>query len=375
MEAKKKFVAEGHPCTFGCDPEIFLKDKNTNKIIGSEKIIPKDGIPMYESAPNSKCKIVRDGIQVEIQHDSNTCRQSTSGYVRDGIQALDRFLKKNHPEVKICFSEVVKVSKKEMDSLSPESKEFGCKPSFNYYLRGGISPITVNPGIYRYRSAGGHVHLGYNEQSTIKPDRIIPVMDVLLGNTCVMLDRNPLNVERRKVYGRAGEYRVPKYGIEYRTLSNFWIKYPQLHSMVFGLARMSLLICKYDLDKELLSLINQEDIQLAINNNDAILAKQNFNKIKPFIQEHISTTKEIGHNKGMIEYSCPFYKENIDAVEHFLNKGMKYWFRNNPTENTKLPTYGFENFIAQVVRDDMNGKKKVETYYETPIIQKKLEIN
>ena len=51
-----------------------------------------------------------------------------------------------------------------MDSLSPESKLLGCKPSKNRYLtaKNNTSKIDINTELYSLRSAGGHIHLGDN---------------------------------------------------------------------------------------------------------------------------------------------------------------------------------------------------------------------
>ena len=68
----------------------------------------------------------------------------------------------------------------------------------------------------------------------------VKILDIVVGNTCVIMDRAPSQVERRKVYGRAGEYRLPAHGIEYRTLSNFWLRSYQLTHLVFSLARFAI---------------------------------------------------------------------------------------------------------------------------------------
>ena len=46
-------------------------------------------------------------------------------------------------------------------------------------------------------------------------------MDYTLGLDSLLLDSD---TRRRSMYGRAGSFRFKEYGIEYRTLSNFWIK-------------------------------------------------------------------------------------------------------------------------------------------------------
>ena len=46
-------------------------------------------------------------------------------------------------------------------------------------------------------------------------------MDFFLGLPSVLYDAD---TERRKLYGKAGAMRYKPYGVEYRTLSNAWLK-------------------------------------------------------------------------------------------------------------------------------------------------------
>jgi hypothetical protein len=105
---------------------------------------------------------------------------------------------------------------------NPQAQRFGCSPDFNAHQQGQPCP-TVKPealvdedGAWRF--AGGHVHVGYESAA---PDFVCAAMgDVYLGLPSVSLDQQGI---RRTLYGQAGRYRPTPYGIEYRTLSNFWI--------------------------------------------------------------------------------------------------------------------------------------------------------
>ena len=69
------------------------------------------------------------------------------------------------------------------------------------------------------RSAGGHIHVGSN-LAIADPINTIRAMDLFLGVPSTQLDTGTL---RRELYGKAGAFRFKNYGVEYRTLSNFWI--------------------------------------------------------------------------------------------------------------------------------------------------------
>jgi hypothetical protein len=75
---------------------------------------------------------------------------------------------------------------------------------------------------------------------------------------------------RRVFYGRAGEYRLPTYGIEYRVLSNFWLCAPPIAHLVLDLARNTISFALQGYTKllkttpdEVCSIINNCDVEKA----------------------------------------------------------------------------------------------------------------
>jgi len=352
---------------FGCDPEFFFEKKG--KIIGSEKIIDiKEGLKMegerkpaigYNgSIQTGVSKFIVDGVQIELNPKPDTCRARLGNEISQCFRMLYSEMEK-HKGLKANFEPTVKMTKKELMSLDKKSRVFGCSPSKNADNK-KENKIKVDPTKYKYRSAGGHIHIGKDgEYSSIKhvfnePDRLVQILDIIVGNTCVIIDRNEGNKERRKVYGKAGEYRTPSYGIEYRTLSNFWLKSYPLMSFVMSLSRLSVNILAHskpgcDYEAELLSLVKIEDVRKAINKNDLKLAIKNFKKIKKFL-ENISSNSE----------NFPLTTKRIEAFEFFAKKGIDYWFKEDPMEHwIKLPeghNCGWETFLDTKVMPEMTTK-------------------
>lgn len=105
-----------------------------------------------------------------------------------------------------------------------QAQEVGCEPDFNAWTlqeNERIDPIHLG----NMRTAGGHVHLSWRN-----PDRhpmyriqVVRALDIYLGLPSVLLDHDQM---RRNHYGQLGAFRPKKYGVEYRTLSNFWLKSP-----------------------------------------------------------------------------------------------------------------------------------------------------
>ena len=354
--------------TFGCDPEIFLTKNGA--VIGSERILPEEGI-VYDVQDNTTVvggepsgRIIIDGVQAELNPRPNTCRANLSKELRWCFAGLANKLATEG--VEINFSNTVEVAKEELDSLSERSRTFGCAPSFNAYNAKAV--IGVDPKEYRLRSAGGHLHLGTGSSTKFADllkqkdgdKRLVRMFDIIVGNTCVLIDRADGNAERRKVYGRAGEYRLPSYGIEYRTLSNFWLQSYQLMSLAFGLARQAVAICAYstpenDYESAILALVNMDDIERAINTNDFELAYANFAKIRDTL---IAMTPATGDE-------FPIHREIIGAFEHFIKRGSGYFFKQNPLQHwIELPDghgTGWEAFLRTTVTEDMKAIRVPQT--------------
>ncbi len=341
----------------GCDPEFFFSKKN--KAIGAEKFLPKNGLVYKKNTREQdgrhtakglkNSKIIIDGVQAELNPRPNTCRANLGNEISACFMELYEKIKEK--DIKCDFSQGLKITKKEMNSLSEQAKQFGCAPSQNAYKK--KNEITIKDASkYMFRSAGGHIHLGGDTEIIKKVYRdnhknLIQILDILLGNTCVLIDRDKSNIERRKVYGQAGEYRLPPHGLEYRTLSNFWLQSYQLMSFVTGLARQAVMIVITNNHKPFLKRINRKNIMTAINKNDKELAMKNFKKIIPLISTIIPYNSD----------GYPLTKQNIKAFLHFIKKDISHWFPEDPLHHwIHLPEghdTGWETFIKEKVTPSM----------------------
>ena len=338
---------------FGCDPEFFFvrktKKNKRGTVIGAEKVLPAEGIRVTKGS-FAGSKVIIDGVQAELNPTAHVCRAYAGDAISRSFKAIKQELDKK--KLTICWDPLVKVTKKEMKTLSEKSQVFGCSPSLNAY---GEEKTMPDPHTYLFRCAGGHLHLGDPKLKTMSKaniDKTVKVLDIIVGNTCVLIDRDPGNIERRKVYGRAGEYRRPAHGLEYRVLSNFWLQHYSLMSMVMGLARLGVAMALDEhIAAQLLTAVTAADIRNAINNNDLDLAKKNWNAIKPII------IKE--SHPGYAEHSLT--SENVDFFEFFANKGIKHWFKGNPMAHWTRRSFdghasrGFERVLIEAVAPQMHA--------------------
>lgn len=147
----------------------------------------------------------------------------------------------------------------DMDQMcDPKAHQFGCEPDFNAWS-GEVNP-PPSPAHPYMRSAGGHIHVETDQD----PLAVVRAMDLFLGVPSVLMD---MGEERKQMYGCAGAHRKKSYGVEYRTLSNFWIFEKRYIQWVWNAT-----------ERALASLgtaeVYQQHILKAINLNDKKLAQQ-----------------------------------------------------------------------------------------------------
>lgn len=99
---------------------------------------------------------------------------------------------------------------------------------------------------------------------------VIRAMDFFLGIPSLLLDNDK---ERRKLYGKAGAYRTPHYGVEYRTLSNFWMRDKKLVEWVFNQTYEALEFVRAGFTLTNYLGYDETKIRDIINNNDIDAAR------------------------------------------------------------------------------------------------------
>lgn len=205
--------------TFGADPELFLKARSNGhyvsavgKIGGSKEkplSLASKGLP--------GAAVQEDNVAVEFNIPACKDKESFVRSIADVLTYLTNWA--NDRQYDLALDASALFPQEELKSL--QALEFGCEPDFNAWLVSENPAPLVPDDMYNLRSAGGHLHLGYlNPDPDISMD-IIKHFDVFIGCPAVLLDKDKL---RRKLYGKAGAFRFKDYGVEYRTLSNFWLR-------------------------------------------------------------------------------------------------------------------------------------------------------
>lgn len=216
--------------TIGSDPEVFAVD-------GDGELMPAfDYLPTKAKAMpaggTSYASAYIDGYQAEFSTTPNVCLSYQTDYVRQGLKKILDAAKKKNPKAELSTRTVMNVTEDRLMKDPPEYVQFGCTPSLNAY---GEKPIQVDGRTVLFRSAGGHLHFTFDKKSLIP--LAVKELDRILGVIAVSMFQHYDDPRRRTYYGRAGEYRTPKYGFEYRPLSNAWTFHPGIVHFMYDQAR------------------------------------------------------------------------------------------------------------------------------------------
>jgi hypothetical protein len=256
---------------WGSDPEVFVVDGNGD-VIPSWKFLPPKGEakPVTEVEIDFGVSAFTDGFQAEcVGSGGRTCLQLIVYEIRLGLQNILNKARHHNLTARFTQENTPIVKQEYLENESMENIMLGCSPSHNVY--GLMGDFPGNPRKLKYRFAGGHIHIS----NFCHPDRVeryVKALDKIVGIYFVAAAAGIDNPIRRKYYGQAGEYRKPKWGLEYRALSNAWLIHPAVAHLAFILSRGVINLVDADLDK-LIPFGDELTIE-TINNCDVDFARK-----------------------------------------------------------------------------------------------------
>lgn len=207
----------------GADPELFAaKDGKLVNAHGLVKGTKKQPHPVSFGA------VQVDGMALEF----NIAPAEDEDMFVHNIAYVMRELASMVPDHKLAIVPTMFFTEEEMEEFPAQSLELGCDPDLCAYT------MELNPppdADMLMRTAAGHVHLGWGEEPSLGDAAVlVKQLDVFLGLPSLLRDPDE---ERRKLYGKAGAFRIKPYGVEYRTLSNYWLKDDKLMRNVYRNAK------------------------------------------------------------------------------------------------------------------------------------------
>lgn len=241
---------------------MFIINEKTGAVVSAIGIIPGEkGDPWVDPAWGPGFGIEIDNILVEYNIPPVRTKEQFIGVVNFMKNYIDNFVKKINPDYGILCASSKMVDKDQLSN--PIAQLFGCCPDFNCYT--GAPNPRPKGNKTNLRSAGFHVHYGYDEPDIDTSVAMVKYFDIFLGLMSLLFDTDR---KRRSLYGKAGCYRLTSYGVEYRTLSSKMGE----SDVTLGLIYDGVVAATQALEINL-ELPNEADVINAINNSDVNAAR------------------------------------------------------------------------------------------------------
>lgn len=258
--------------TIGADPELFLE--KDGQIISAEGLI---GGTKHEPLAISEEGhfIQEDNVMAEFNIPPCATAEEmiyNIGFVKDYLEILASM-----NGAKLNYSASAMLAPEFLNT--PQAKEFGCMPDYNVYKKSTNPSPKKNT---KLRSCGGHIHIGFKDPDQKSSEDVVLAMDAVLGLKSLFIDTDD---RRREMYGKAGSFRFKSFGVEYRTLSNFWIATDELIKWAFDNTIKAIELVNSGGIEQIKSF--STDIETAINENNKELATVLLEKISKINAENL----------------------------------------------------------------------------------------
>jgi len=215
--------------TIGADPELFIINKNTGKVVSSIGIIPGEkGNPWRSDDMPVGFGLEIDNILAEFNIPPTTTCEGFINNIQYMKDYIEKYVSEKNPSLGILCASSMMVDPDQL--RSKEAKLFGCDPDYNVYTESeNPKPKGERTNL---RSAGFHIHIGYSKRNIDTSLMLVRYMDALVGLNSVLIDSD---TRRRSLYGKAGSFRLQPWGVEYRTLSSYMMKDKETLKLVWNL--------------------------------------------------------------------------------------------------------------------------------------------
>lgn len=256
--------------SLGSDVEFFLRNKETNEIISAEGIVQGTKKEPFKFDPNNAFFATSlDNVMAEGNIPPAKSPKEFYLYVEKLRKYIDSVVAPQNLE-----TVAIPAARLDFEQLMTENAQvFGCDPSLNCWTG---EQVTPQPSGDNLRSAGFHIHIGYDNPNAETNQALARAMDLFVGVPSILLE--PEN-ERRKVgYGCAGNYRDQKHGMEYRTTSSYFASEERLVNWCFENTQRAIEFVNNDMVDTIEEL--GEVIQIIINSEDKEAAQKVVDKFK-----------------------------------------------------------------------------------------------
>ena len=214
--------------SFGSDPEFILSD---------EKGKFRSAIGIVKATKEKRLGVggnyfFYDNVLAECTVEPAFSRDQAVENARNSLKTYAEIVR---PFRLTC---VASAEFEESEMRHKDARIAGCETEMCAYRLAEVPTNRIKKFFKKsnFRTAGGHVHLGTeiggsHEQSVM----LVRMLDLFLGVSSLLVDRDSASVARRRIYGLPGRFRQPTHGVKYRTTGNFWLASPRLVELVYDI--------------------------------------------------------------------------------------------------------------------------------------------
>ena len=222
-QAKK---SSGLGITYGSDPELMLYDLERKKMVSAIFLLKNDKHSPLDLGDG--IKLYADNVMAEFAFPVYNYRTELVNAFTTGLRRAQKLI---GPRYRFVAKAAHEFDDEELDH--PQAREAGCSPNFNAYTGKPNPPPKFTGGM---RTGSFHIHVGsLMLQTKEEKDTMIMWMDVCVGVSAALFDKDGTSSVRRTLYGKAGEFRPTPYGIEYRVLGPYALRSPERMEFVLAL--------------------------------------------------------------------------------------------------------------------------------------------
>jgi hypothetical protein len=263
----------------GCDPELFLQQDR--HIISAVPYI--DGTKQSPTKLTCGSTLQRDNVALEFATPPVIGKSAFINSIKITLDEIRGLLPNN---LSLLATPSAHLDKKYL--RHPEARKFGCDPDWNCWTE-SLNEMSSKAAEGTLRSCGAHPHISHPALE-IWENKIdyACLMDIFAGQSSVLLDSSEEGKKRKTLYGKAGAFRPNKYpcgdhGVEYRVLSNFWIKSPKLVELIYNFMEDSLNMTINNKLDEVLTLVDPGEVIDNINNGVVKEVKKSLQKLNKYL--------------------------------------------------------------------------------------------
>lgn len=259
--------------TIGHDPEFHVFDRKRKKFVNAIPLVGHDKNDPVDLGDG--VKFYHDNILVECSFPPGESNQQVIGIMRDAFRKMQAKLGPDYllvPKASVMYDEQELGPKpKVMHGELPIPWEIGCNPSFDAYEITQKKPDPFTDGM---RTGSFHIHIGAKELCEFHARHFaVKLLDIFVGVSSVLSDRDKTAKSRRRLYGRAGEFRPTDYGLEYRVLGPFAMSSPSTTELTLDLVRHALGFMDRNEHEALLAKVPEKAVRECINTSHRGLAR------------------------------------------------------------------------------------------------------